>query len=434
MSENIELFQELDFLINSYKELDQNPAFPNFQHQFFIPLEGEKVTHYFCGHSLGLQPKTVQTFVNQELETWKKFGVDGHFSGKNPWFSYHKNLTPYLSLLTGSMEKEVVAMNSLTVNIHLLLASFFKPSIKKYKILIDTPSFSSDYYAITSQIKFHGLDVADTLIELTPRTGEYILRTEDILKTIEENKQDITLIWMSGVNYLTGQFYDIKSITELAKNNGIYVGLDLAHAIGNVVLNLHDWGVDFATWCSYKYLNAGPGSVSGIYVHEKYSKHENFPNFKGWWGFDEKRRFEMLSDFIPQEGAEAWQLSNPAILPMASLWASLEIFKQAGIENLRKKSEKMSEMIFKGIALINQKVPETGLQIITPDNEEERGCQVSFKVTNNGRKFFDYLTYNKVIADWRTPDIIRIAPVPLYNTFEDIGAFLQLVYQYFNKP
>lgn len=433
MKELIGLNQDLETLILSSKNLHKTDTILNFREQFYIPKVEEKVTIYFCGHSLGLQPKSVQLFVNEELEAWKNFGVDAHFFSRTPWYTYHRILTPALMKLTGSLQSEVVAMNALTVNIHLLLASFYRPSKKRFKILIDSPTFSSDYYAITSQIEYHNLSIDDTLLEVKPRQGADIITNADVFELIDKNKDELALIWVSGVNYYSGQLMDMKMITEYAHRAGALVGFDLAHSIGNTLLNLHDWNVDFASWCSYKYLNSGPGGVSGVFIHERFHKDSRFPAYKGWWGVDEQVRFSMKKEFIPQNGAEAWQLSNAPILLMAAHKASLDIFEAAGIENLSAKSILMSKVLFSGIKLVIKEYPETGIRILTPDNPEERGCQISIYLEKDGKVLFDFLKLNGILTDWREPNVIRLAPVPLYNTFEEIATFLQVLEDFFKN-
>lgn len=405
------------------KELDSKDNLKNFRDKFYIPQVNGKNSIYFTGNSLGLQPKTTKEYINQELEDWKNFGVEGHFEGKNPWFSYHHYIKKQTAKIVGAEADEVVVMNSLTVNLNILMVSFYRPTKTKYKIIMEADAFPSDHYAMQQQAKFHGYKPNDAIIQLYPRPGEHTLRTEDIIAKIEFHKKDLALVMIGGVNYYTGQFFDIESIVDAGHSVGATVGFDLAHATGNVILKLHDWGVDFATWCSYKYLNSSPGGISGVFIHNKYADRPDLPRFAGWWGNDEKDRFLMDKKFIPQKGAAGWQMSNAAILPMAAHWASLEIFMQAGMKNLREKSIKLTSFLE---FLINES-ENLGLEIITPKNIKERGCQLSLLTKNNGKELFTKLQKNGVIADWREPNVIRIAPVPLYNTFEDCYRFVEIL-------
>ena len=383
---------------------------------------------YYCGNSLGLQPKTVTSHVMRELEDWQRLGVEGHFHGRNPWFEYHKQFQPLLANLVGAKPKEVVAMNTLTTNLHLHMVSFYRPTAKKFKIMVEGAAFPSDHYTVESQANFHGFNYQEAIIELQPREGEEALRTEDILSKIEEHKDELALILLGGVNYYTGQFFEIEKISAKAKMCGITIGLDLAHAVGNVPLELHDWDIDFAAWCTYKYLNSGPGGVSGIFVHEKHGKNPNLPRFAGWWGYDEETRFLMKKGFKPMEGAAGWQLSNAQILPMASLLASLEVFEEAGgVKALREKSELLTGYMEFLIQKVNSHLGSEQFKIITPKEPSQRGCQLSIIAASDGKATFDYLTKNGVIADWREPDVIRIAPVPLYNGFEEAFDFAELL-------
>ncbi len=397
--------------------MDRNDPIKSFRKQFHVPKIKGKSTLYFTGNSLGLQPITTKKFVTEELSDWATLGVEGHLRSRRPWLYYHKLSKSALGKLVGAKPIEVVAMNQLTVNLHLMMVSFYHPTSKRFKIITEAGAFSSDQYVFESQLKFHGLDPSVALIELKPRKGEFTLRTEDIVQAIKENKDQLALVVFGGVQYYTGQFFDIKRITEAAHHAKAIVGFDLAHAIGNVPLQLHQHNVDFAVWCSYKYLNAGPGGVAGAFVHERHAKDLSRPRFAGWWGHDEKQRFQMKKGFIPIHGADGWQLSNFPILSGAVQLASLQIFEKAGIKNLRKKS-----LLLTGYLefLLQQIGTKEKFTVITPNDSAQRGCQLSILMKENGKKTFNKLTKAGVIADWREPNVIRIAPVPLYNSFEEV--------------
>ncbi len=415
------------------QEMDQQDSLKDFRNKFYIPKNSDgKEKIYFCGNSLGLQPKSAREYVIQELEDWARLGVEGHFKAENPWMPYHEFLTEQMAEVVGAKPIEVVVMNSLTVNLHLLMVSFYRPTSRRYKVIIESFAFPSDRYAIESQIKFHGFDPKNSLIILKPREGETILRTEDIVRTIYEHGESVALILLGGVNYYTGQAFNFAEITKAGHEVKAVVGFDLAHAAGNLELKLHDWNVDFAVWCCYKYLNGGPGAVGGAFVHENHAEKFDLPRFAGWWGHDKKTRFLMPDEFKPIAGAEGWQVSNPPILQMATLRASLEIFHQAKMSRLREKSIKLTGYLE---FLINQVAGEK-VEIITPKNPEERGCQLSIRVRNsfrNGsnlnvdRKLFEKLLQCGIVADWREPDVIRVAPVPLYNTFTDVFHFARVL-------
>ncbi len=410
------------------KSLDEQDLLRSFCEKFHIPKQsnGENVI-YFTGNSLGLQPKTTRSFIEQELSDWEKFGVEGHFHAKTPWMSYHENLIEQMAEVVGGKQVEVVVMNSLTVNLHLLMVSFYRPSGKRNKIVIEKNAFPSDQYAVQSQIRFHISDskfqISDYLIELSPRHGETCLRTEDILQTIREKGDEIALIMLGGVNYYTGQAFDFEAVTRVGHEVGAIVGFDLAHAAGNIELQLHDWNVDFAAWCSYKYLNSGPGGIGGIFVHEKHVSDENLPRFAGWWGHDKETRFLMGDEFSPIKSAEGWQLSNPPIFQLASLRASLEIFHEAGMKNLVTKSKKLTNYL----EFLLHQIETDRIEIITPTDSNQRGCQLSIRVKNADKLLFNAITNNGVIADWREPDVIRVAPVPLYNSFMDCWKFVEIL-------
>ena len=409
------------------QQFDEKDPLKIFRDRFHIPQHNGKTAVYLCGNSLGLLPKSARSFVEQEFLDWEKFGVEGHFNAKNPWFPYHHFGRKMLAEIVGAKEEEVVAMNSLTANLHLLMVSFYQPKGTRKKIMMEANAFPSDQYAIETQVKFHGGNPETEIIEISPREGEYILRTEDILAQIEKNKNELALILFGGVNYLSGQYFDLKRISETGHAAGATVGFDLAHAAGNIPVQLHDWNVDFACWCSYKYLNSGAGGVGGIFVHEKHSANNDLPRFSGWWGNDEQTRFQMKKGFFPQAGAGAWQVSNAPVFAMAIHRASLEIFAEAGIKNLRAKSEKLTAYLEFIINDFNQKNAEHELKIITPKNLPERGCQLSLIAKKDGKKIFEQLTSHGVIADWREPNVIRIAPAPLYNSYEDCYWFGQLL-------
>jgi kynureninase len=403
------------------KRLDREDPLKRFRSRFFIPPVKGKTSIYLTGNSLGLQPRSVKKFVIEELDDWAKLGVEGHVHSRRPWLYYHKFTKKVLAAITGAKPAEVVAMNGLTVNLHLMLVSFFNPTRERFKILTEHGAFSSDQYAFESQLKFHGLNPEEALIELKPRQGETTLRTEDILQSINTHKDQLALVIFGGVQYYSGQFFNIKKITEAAHAAGAFAGFDLAHAVGNVPLNLHRDHVDFAVWCSYKYLNSGPGAIAGAFVHERHATNSQLPRFSGWWGHNEKERFEMKKGFQPIAGADGWQLSNFPILPGAAHLAALEIFQEAGMKNLRKKSELLTGYLE---FLLNEADPNHKIfQLLTPVNPHERGCQLSIFMKQNGKKIFQKITRAGVIADWREPDVIRVAPVPLYNTFEEVFRF-----------
>ena len=409
------------------KELDDNDSMKNFRSKFFIPQHNGKDSVYFTGNSLGLQAKTTSQYVQQELDDWAKLGVEGHFEAKNPWMPYHEIFPKQLSKIVGCKENEVVVMNQLTVNLHLLMVSFYRPTKQRYKIICEAKAFPSDQYAFETQAIYHGFKAEDAVIEVAPREGEHTLRTEDILSTIKEHGESVAVVLFGGVNYYTGQLFDIKAITDAAHSIGAYAGFDLAHAAGNVELELHDWNVDFACWCSYKYLNSGPGGVAGAYIHEKHVTNNELPRFAGWWGYKKETRFKMGKGFEPIPTAEGWQLSNAPILSMAAHKASLDIFEEAGMERLHEKRKQLAAYLHFVLNDINRRQVEKVLEIITPANVVERGCQVSIMMLKDGKRVFDELTKQGVIADWREPNVIRIAPVPLYNSFEDIFRFGEII-------
>jgi kynureninase len=407
------------------KELDKNDPLKNFREQFYIPVINGKECIYFTGNSLGLQPKTTQDYVMNELEDWANFGVEGHFYATNPWLSYHEIFPKQLSQIIGALPEEIVVMNQLTVNLHLLMTSFYRPTKERYKIICEAKAFPSDQYAMESQVKLHGLHVDETIIEVHPREGEYSIRTEDILATIKEHGNGIALVLFGGVNYYSGQVFEMENITKAAHEVGAYCGFDLAHAIGNVELKMHEWNVDFACWCSYKYLNSGPGGVAGAYIHQKHIANKSLQRLAGWWGHDKASRFKMEKGFNPIETAEGWQLSNAPVLSMAAHKASLDIFEDAGMENLLPKAKMLSDYLLFILDEINASLDKKIIEIITPRND--KGCQVSILMLEKGKEVFEALKQNGVIADWREPNVIRVAPVPLYNSFEDVFRFGEIL-------
>ena len=409
-------------------EMDARDSLAHFRDRFFFPKieAGEKTGEeciYLCGHSLGLEPKSVETYLQQALRDWANFGVEGHFHAKDAWMPYHRLLTEQTAALVGAKPFEVVVMNSLTVNLHLMMTSFYRPTAERHKIMIERAAFPSDQYAVQSQIRFHGFDPATSLLELQPRDGESCMRDEDILELIEREGDSIALIMLGGVNYVTGQLFDMPAITKAGHRKGCVVGFDLAHAAGNVPLMLHDWNPDFAVWCSYKYLNGGPGCVGGCFVHERHARAVELPRFCGWWGHDEKTRFLMGPDFRAMEGAEGWQLSNPPILALAALRASMEIFFEAGMENLRAKSISLTGYM----EFLLGQAPSEKFTITTPREPMRRGAQLSIRFAHEGRKLCNRLAAMGVIGDWREPDTFRVAAVPLYNSYKDVYRFAQIL-------
>ncbi len=407
------------------RQLDAQDQLRSYRERFHLPAQknGEPFL-YFTGNSLGLQPQSTRDYVMTELDDWAKFGVEGHFHARNPWMPYHEFLTESVSRLVGAQAGEAVVMGSLTNNLHLLMVSFYRPTATRYKILMEADAFPSDHYAMDSQAKFHGFDPKDAVIKMKPREGEYTVRTEDILDMIAREGDSIATIMFGGMNYYTGQLFEMEKIVQAGHAKGCIVGFDLAHAVGNVPLKLHDWGVDFAAWCHYKYCNAGPGSVAGLFVHERFAQDTDRPRFAGWWGHDKERRFLMESEFRPIAGAESWQLSNAPILSMASLRASLAIFDEVGMEALRAKSLKLTAYLEYLLADVYEQVP---IQVITPSEPAQRGAQLSLLTLKDGKALFNKLMEQGVITDWREPNVIRMAPVPLYNSYEDVWRFVQIL-------
>jgi kynureninase len=410
------------------KSLDQRDPLRSFREEFLFPDFHKKDLLYFTGNSLGLQPKNAKKYLLEELEDWQKYGVEGHFISRRPWYSYHENLTDMMAEIVGAKPLEVVVTHSLTTNLHLLMVSFFRPEGKRTKIICEEKAFPSDQYAIESQLKFHGLG-AENLIEIAPRKGEFLIREEDIIAKINEIGDELALVMIGGVNYYSGQLFDMKSITTAGHSVGAKVGFDLAHAAGNVELYLNAWGVDFAAWCGYKYLNSSPGGVAGMFVHERHANNINLPRFAGWWGHNKDTRFEMKPGFSPIPGAEGWQLSNAPVLGMAVQLASLEIFKKASMRRISEKRDLLTaylEYIILGVSERNKTT--CSFEIITPSEPAKRGAQLSMLVHGKGKELFEKLSKNGVVADWREPNVIRVAPAPLYTSFEDcywFGKFLE---------
>lgn len=410
----------LEFALN----LDRNDPLAKYRTAFHIPKDEQGNDWlYFTGNSLGLQPKTTKSAIEQELNDWANLGVEGHFEAKNPWMPYHEFLTESMAKIMGAKPIEIVVMNTLTTNLHLLMVSFYNPTKKRHKILIESDAFPSDRYAVQTQLEFHGYDTNECLIEWTPRTDEKLLRTEDLEQILETQGEEIALLLIGGVNYYTGQYLDLKKIAALAHAKGCKVGIDLAHGAGNIQPELHDSGIDFAAWCTYKYLNAGPGSLGGVFVHERYAHDKTLKRFAGWWSQNKATRFNMRQPLDITPGAEGWQLSNPPILSMAAIKAALDLFNEVGMNKLREKSIKLTgylEFLIKGLN-------HAQIEIITPSDSNQRGCQLSIQVKNANKDLHKKLTEQHVITDWREPDVIRCAPVPFYNSFEDVFRMVEIL-------
>ena len=410
--------------IDYAKAQDQKDPLANYREKFHIPknADGEEWL-YFTGNSLGLQPKQTKNHIQQELDDWAKLGVEGHFEAKNPWMPYHEFLTETMAEIVGAKPIEVVIMNTLTTNLHLLMVSFYQPTETKYKIVIESDAFPSDRYAVETQLQFHGFDPSESLIEWSPRDGETLLNIEDLESILKTQGDEIALLLIGGVNYYTGQFLDLKRIAELGHQKECKVGIDLAHGVGNIQPKLHESGVDFAAWCSYKYMNSGPGSLGGIFVHERYAHDTSLKRFAGWWSQNKETRFDMRQPLDITPGAEGWQLSNPPILSMAAIKASLELFSEVGMQALRDKSIQLTGYLEYLILKLDNK----NISIITPKDPEERGCQLSIQVKNANKSLHTKLTEAHVITDWRTPNVIRCAPAPFYNSFEDVYKMVEIL-------
>jgi len=403
------------------KGQDAADILKDFRKEFLFPKQNNKDFIYLCGNSLGLQPKIAEQVLKKQLDNWANYAVEGWFDGNEPWMFYHKELKKLMAPIVGALPSEVCPMNTLTVNLHLLMVSFYQPKGKRFKIIMEGGAFPSDQYAIESQVRFHGYDPTEAIIEVFPREGEETLRTADILAQIKENGGDIALVLFGGINYYTGQWYDMKAITEMGHEVGAIVGFDLAHAAGNVPVKLHDWDIDFACWCSYKYQNSGPGGISGIFVHEKHFEDQTLNRFAGWWGYQEQQRFKMEKGFVPEAGADGWQVSCTQVMPMALYHASLQIFEKAGfLEALRNKSITLTSYLQFIINEVNMSLGMQQYTIITPENPEDRGAQLSIIAAQKGKQVFDGLVADNILGDWREPDVIRLSPVPLYNSFEDV--------------
>jgi kynureninase len=408
------------------RDLDSRDPLRAYRDLFHLPLHSDgHPLIYFCGHSLGLQPRTVSDFIQQELDDWARLGVNAHFHGKNPWYDYHELCRDAGARLVGAWPGEVVMMNSLTVNLHLMLTTFYRPTKERYKILIDEPVFPSDLYALQSQVWLHGYDPTEALERLVPRTREHCRHIEDIEGILQGRGQEIALVFLNGVNFFTGQFFDLQRVTNRAREQGCVVGYDLAHAAGNVPLQLHDWGVDFAVWCNYKYLNSGPGAVAGCFVHERHGQNLELPRLAGWWGNDPTTRFQMPDNFVPRPGADGWQISNPPIFSLAPVRASLAIFDQAGMPALRAKSEQLTAYLE---SLLDRFSPGR-FEIITLRDQRRRGCQLSILVHDRPQELMAALKANGIVCDFREPNVIRVAPVPLYNTFHEVWSFARTLAQ-----
>ena len=413
-----------NFEENSALEMDTSDGLLKYREMFHIPkIANGGNSIYLVGNSLGLQPINTIEYIQQEIKTWKFLGVNGHHEGERPWGSYESTINKKMASLAGSKVDEVVTMNSLTVNLHLLMVSFYRPTQERYKIMMEAKAFPSDQYAVASQLKFHGYQPEEGIVEIEPREGETTIRTEDILKTIEKEGKSIALILIGGINYYSGQLFDMKEITRAGHVQGCVVGFDLAHAIGNVPLKLHDWDVDFAAWCNYKYINAGPGSVASVFVHNRHGENEDLPRFAGWWGHNKETRFEMPSKFDPIPGAEGWQISNLNILSAAPLLPSLDLFQEVGMDALREKS-----VILTGyLEYLLDQLDSEAFTIITPSDPEQRGCQLSIRFTSSGKTIHERLTGKNVMCDYREPGVIRVAPAPFYNSFDDVYRFVEIL-------
>lgn len=403
--------------------MDSNDPLREYRARFHLPPgQNRSECIYLCGQSLGLQPKLARDLVNAELDAWEQLAVRAHFEAPQPWKHYHELLTDSMAKLVGAEPVEVVVMNSLTVNLHLMMVSFYQPTVDRCKILIEGNAFPSDRYAVESQLRFHKFDPEDDLLVVTPGPDEEGVSTDRILEMIDHHGEDIALVLLGGVNYFSGHLLDLRAITRAAHDKGCLVGIDLAHAAGNVVLKLHDWEVDFAVWCSYKYLNGGPGNLGGCFVHERHSE-SSLQRFAGWWGHDQQSRFQMPDEFCPSQGAEGWQLSNPAILPLAALRAAMAIFDEVGMEQLRAKSRLLTGYL----EYLLEQVNSPRILQITPKDPSQRGCQLSLRVADADKSLHHFLMAQDVICDWREPDILRLAPVPLYNTFMDVWEAVEVI-------
>ncbi len=411
------------------QSLDAKDELRNYREEFYFPKVNGKQVIYFTGNSLGLQPKRTKAYVDEVMNDWANLAVEGHFYADKPWWDYQERFAAPLSEIVGAKPSEVGVMNTLTVNLHLLMVSFYNPTPKKYKIICEEKAFPSDQYMFQSQVKFHGYDPKDAIVEIKRREGEANIRIEDILAKIDEVGSELALVLIGGVNYYTGQVFDMKTITAAGQKHGAYVGWDLAHAAGNIKLELHDWNVDFAAWCSYKYMNSGPGNASGFFVHEKHHNDKELKRFAGWYGHNKERRFKMEPDFDPVHGADGWQVSNLPILSLAPYLASVEMFAEVGMDKLITKRNLITSYLEFILHEIDKELEGADFEILTPSNQEERGCQLSVYLHGQGRELFDRLMKNGVITDWREPNVIRLAPAPFYCSFEDMYEFGQILKQ-----
>jgi kynureninase len=410
--------------IETAQQLDREDPLASFRDRFIIPVQEGKEQVYFLGNSLGLQPKTTAAYINKIMKDWANLGVESFFHAPEPWMHYHDHLVNTLSTVIGAKRSEVVVMNQLTVNLHLMLVSFYQPAGKRFKIICEAKAFPSDQYAFETHVRHHGFDPEKAVIEVMPREGELTLRTEDIISVIQEHGEETALVLFGGINYYTGQLFDLKSIAAAGHAAGALVGFDLAHAAGNVALQLHDWNVDFACWCSYKYLNSGPGAIGGAFIHKKHHA-ANLTRFAGWWGYDINTRFKMEKGFVAMPGAEGWQLSTPAIFLYAAHRAALEIVEAAGWEAIQEKRLKLNGFLWSLLEELDQETGGQQLRFITPREAHARGCQVSMLMLQNGKAVYDGLMKTGFIVDWREPDVIRFAPVPLYNSYTEVWNFVQ---------
>lgn len=409
------------------EQADAQDPLAHFRQRFAHPTLNGKPPVYFAGNSLGLQPLGAREALEVELDDWSRWGVEGHFHARNPWVSYHEALTPPMARLLGAKPEEVVCMNSLTTNLHLLFVSFYRPTRKRFRIVCESHLFPSDRYLLESQVRFHGFDPDEAIVEVKPRDGEQCLRQQDILECIARHADEVALVFFGAVNYFTGQLFDLASLTRAAHAAGAIAGFDLAHAAGNVPLTLNADGADFAAWCSYKYLNAGPGNVGGIFVHERHARQFDLPRFAGWWGHDKERRFLMEPEFRPIPGAEGWQLSNAPVFGMAVKKVSLDIFDEAGMAALRKKSLRLTGFLEHVVGDVVERSATGSLEIVTPASPAERGAQLSLRLRGVDRRFFSRLGEAGVVADFREPDVVRMAPAPLYNSFADVYRAGQII-------
>lgn len=405
------------------QQMDAQDSLAKYKQQFYFPQHNGKDAIYFCGNSLGLQPKNVEAAINTELQTWRNIAIEGYFAGTNPWLHYHQYVTPTLAKLVGAKENEVTVMNALTVNLHLMMLSFYRPNATRYKVMMEAGAFPSDQYAVETQVKHYGFNPADAIIEIAPRNGEKILRNEDILSAIEEHADSLALVLFGGINYYTGQLLNMPAITAAAHNVGAIAGWDLAHVTGNVPVLLHDWDVDFAVWCSYKYLNAGPGATGGVFVHERYAANPGTERLAGWWGNDEKTRFKMEKGFFAKPDATGWNVSTTQVFNTVALKASLELFEEAGMDSLRAKSIQLTNYL----EYLLHQLPNLEFEIITPANADDRGAQLCLFFAAKGREIHQKMLDNGIIVDYREPGVIRVAPAPLYCSFEDAYRFYEIL-------